>query len=120
MAHADETPVFLFSKPDTFTWAVRVPVPGANQYRYARFVGEFRYMELKEWRALQENQPPMSGRDLAARVLVGVHELLGEDGKTHLPATPELVERVLDWDRCVPSVIGTFEAALSGMAAEKN
>lgn len=117
----DKTPVCLFEAPTTFRWAVRVPIPANNHYVFARFVAEFLYMSRERWDALtQQTDPALTGRQLAENVLVGVHELLAEDGKTHLPNAPELVARVLDVDRAIPAVIGTFEAAINGMAAEKN
>lgn len=117
----DKTPVCLFEAPTTFRWAVRVPIPSDNRYVFARFVAEFKYMTREQWDALtRQTEPALTGRQLAENVLVGVHELLAEDSKTHLANAPELVQRVLNVDRAIPAVIGTFEAAINGMAAEKN
>lgn len=111
-------PFFTASKPTVFRWPVRVPVPGDGVYSYVTFTGVFKYLDKAEVRHLVE-ESKLTDEQIVAQVLQGVEQLTYQDG-TAVESTPELVAQVIAVDRVAPVALGTYLAALRGLAAEKN
>ena len=110
---------FVAARPETFKWPVKVPVPGDGKYDYVEFTGVFKYQDEAQAKAWLETDKARTDKQLLAEVLLGVEGLKTIDGQA-VPSTPELVASVIEVDRVAPVAVGTYLAALRGLAAEKN
>lgn len=110
---------FIVARPETFKWPVKVPVPGDGKYDYVQFTGLFKYQDEAEAKAWLEADTQRTDKALLAMVLLAVEDLKTTDGQL-VPSTPELVASVIAVDRVAPVAVGTYLAALRGLAAEKN
>lgn len=112
-------PFFVVTKPVSFAWPVRVPVPGDGKYDYVEFTGVFKYHDEAQMKELLDAKHQRTDKALLALVLLEVNGLKSADGQP-VASTPELVASVIAVDRVAPVAVGTYLAALRGLAAEKN
>jgi hypothetical protein len=110
---------FVASKPEKFEWPVKVPVPGDGKYDYVEFTGVFKYQDETQTKAWLDADKARTDKQLLADVLLAVKDLKTVDGQA-VASTPELVASVIEVDRVAPVAMGTYLAALRGLAAEKN
>jgi hypothetical protein len=119
----DKAPAFVLRMPASFTWTVRIPVPGDDEYKHATLRVRFKPVSQQRLDAfrgvgLAEGEAPPSDRDIAHEVLEGWG--LKDEAGEPVPFTPEKLDEVLAVPMARTAIVATYMAAMSGMAARKN
>lgn len=107
-----------------FTWTVRVPVPGNDDYSHAELPLNFRVVdqpELDKMRGigLAEGETPPTDEQIVRRVVVGWPSLKDAAGN-EVPFSDEALSQLLLSPMVRTATVATYMAAMSGMAARKN
>ncbi|MCV2349339.1 phage tail assembly chaperone [Paucibacter sp. Y2R2-4] len=107
-----------------FTWTVNVPVPGQDQYQFAKLPLEFVQVDqaqLDKFRGigLAEGEALPSDADIVRRVVVGWPDLKNAAGEP-VPFSPEALEQLMLAPIVRSAIVATYMAAMSGGAARKN
>lgn len=123
-ATAPAAPAFVLKKPSNFWWTLRVPVPGDDDYAMATLRCLFRWMDQAEFDKLRgmglaDGEEAPSDEAIARRVLMG-WEGLSDEGGEPVPFSAEALEQVLAHTLMRQSVVATYMAVMSGVAARKN
>lgn len=124
MAPVGELQFVLGSEPVEFTWTVRVPVPGADDYRFAQLPLHFVAVdetELNRMRGigLGPKEIPPSNEQICRQVVRGWPALKDTTG-ADVPFSPKALDKLLTAPMVAASIVATYLAAMSGMAARKN
>jgi len=107
-----------------FTWTVRVPVPGNDDYTHAELPLTFQAVdqtELDKMRGLglAEGETPPTDEQIVRRVVVGWPSLKNAGGE-EVPFSDEALTQLLRSPMVRTAIVATYMAAMSGMAARKN
>ena len=107
-----------------FTWTVRVPVPGDDDYLHAELPLTFKPLpqpELDKMRGigLAEGEAAPTDAEIVSRVVVGWPRLLDADGEL-VPFNPVALALLTQAPMVRTAIVATYLAAMSGMAARKN
>lgn len=120
-----KTPTFILGAAlPTFTWTVRVPVPGNDDYSYAELPLTFQAVEqemLDRMRGIGvgESEVQLTDAQIVRKVVVGWPALQDAEGND-VPFSPAALERLMAAPMLRQAAVATYIAAMSGMAARKN
>ncbi|MFN3303042.1 MAG: phage tail assembly chaperone [Roseateles sp.] len=100
-----------------FTWTVRVPVPGNDDYAHAELPLTFQAVDQPELDELQNGGKLQA--DIVRRVVVGWPGLKDAHG-SDVPFSPEALEKLMAAPMVRVAIVATYFAAMTGTAARKN
>lgn len=123
-APAADLQFVLGSDPVEFTWTVRVPVPGADDYRFAQLPLNFITVDQEELdrmqgRGLKKGEAPPTDMEICQSVVCGWPSLKNKAGE-EVPFSAEALAGLLKAPMMGAAIVATYLAAMSGMAARKN
>lgn len=115
---------FRLGLPANFWWTVRVPVPVHDDYQVAELDVLFEPKPQDRIDQMRGLQPLPDGQvltetQICREVVRGWKRLLGEDGQD-VPFSPQALEQALAAPLLRASIVATYLAAMTGMAARKN
>lgn len=121
----DTKPVpFRLGLPANFWWTVRVPVPVDGDYQVAELdvlfepKGQDRIDQMRGLAPLPDGQV-LTEAAICREVVKGWKRLQAEDGQD-VPFSPQALEQALAAPLLRASMVATYLAAMTGMAARKN
>jgi hypothetical protein len=100
-----------------FTWTVRVPVPGSDDYQHAELPLVFQAVDQDELDRMQGSA--MLQADIVRKVVVGWPSLQDAEGND-VPFSPEALEALMAAPMVRVAIVATYFAAMTGTAARKN
>lgn len=106
-----------------FTWTVRVPVPGADDYQHAELPLLFQAVdqpELDRMRGLgPADGPPPTEDEIVRQVVKGWPSLLDADGND-VPFSADALEKLMAAPMVRVAIVATYLSAMTGTAVRKN
>lgn len=114
----------LGSDPFQFTWTVRVPVPGNDDYGHAALKLHFEAVDQAELdrmngEGLAPGEAMPTEAEIVRRVVKGWPKLLDVTGQS-VPFSPEALEKLMRAPVMRRAIVVTYLAAMGGTAARKN
>lgn len=121
---AEKLPAFVLgSPPPDFWWTVKVPVPTDDDYAFAALRVRFAWAsqaELDRMRGvgLAEGERAPTDDEIARAKVTGFD--VRDEFKNPVPFSAEKLGELLAAPMVRSAIVGTYLAAMSGMAARKN
>ena len=123
-APAGDLQFVLGSDPVEFTWTVRVPVPAADDYRFAKLPLNFiavdqDALDRMQGRGLKKGEVPPTDMEICQGVVCGWPSMKNKAGE-EVPFSAQSLAGLLKAPMVRAAIVATYLAAMSGMAARKN
>lgn len=128
MSNADNSPKsmpFVLRMPANFWWPVRVPIPVDGDYQVAvldvlfKPVAQDRLDVMRGTALPPEGQAVPTEAEICREVVQGWGRLPGEDGQD-VPFSAQALEQAMMAPLLRASMVATYLAVMTGMAARKN